>query len=160
MALGKNQLFDFILTLGDQHAFTQEKLFALTGIPLTKSPKDTNSPFSVYHSPENCEAYHPCITQIELRSPVEKGSTGGLIIIDLHNIPDITGKDVIARFGEVSDLIVPYPEQPQDDPVSFTYKFDWGELRFGIARDNTDSLLEVVLDAYKSSYFKSYKEKR
>jgi hypothetical protein len=154
----KNQLFDFILTLGDQGAFTPEKLSSLTGIPLTETPEKPNKYFSVYYSPENCEKYHPPIRKMELRSPVEKGNPGGLIIIDLCNTSDITGKDVIARFGDVSRLIVPYPEQPRDDPVSYVYEFDWGELRFGISRDESNSLTGVVLDAYESQSFKEYKE--
>ena len=70
----------------------------------------------------------------------------------------ITGKDVVERFGEVSDLIIPYPEQPEEAPVVLVYKYDWGELRFGCSRDESDSLISVVLDAYESAACKKYKE--
>jgi len=87
---------------------------------------------------------------MELRSPVEKGNPGGLIILDLCNTSHITGKDVVKRFGEVSDLTIPSPEQPEEDPVFLVYKYDWGKLGFGCSRDESDSLVSVVLDAYEN----------
>jgi hypothetical protein len=95
---------------------------------------------------------------MELRSPVGEGNPKGLIILDLCNTSHITRKDIMERFGEVSDLIIPYPEQPKEDPVVLVYKYDWGELRFGCSRDGSDSLVSVVLDAYESAAFRKYKE--
>lgn len=153
----KNELFDFILKIGEQHAFTPEKLSSLTGIPLLHT--DSKPFFSLYFSPENCENHHPYIKKIELRSPYEKENPGGLIIIDFYNTEHITEKDVISRFGQIDDLGVPFPEQPPDSPLYFSYKFDWGELRLGFSPMKPESLISVVLDAYESKAFKEYKIK-
>jgi len=64
----------------------------------------------------------------------------------------------VKRFGEVSDLIIPTPGQPEEDPVVLVYKYDWGELGFRCSLDESDSLVSVVLDAYESTAFKEYKE--
>lgn len=152
----KNQLFNFLISLGEKHAFTPETLTSLTGLSLMDDPFP-NEHFSVHHSLENTAKEHPFIKKVELRSPVEKGNPGGLIILDLCNTSHITGKDVVKRFGEVSDLIIPSPEQPEEDPVFLVYKYDWGKLGFGCSRDKSDSLVTVVLDAYESTAFKEYK---
>lgn len=153
----KNQLFNFLISLGEKHAFTPEALTSLTGLSFMDDPFP-NEHFSVHHSLENTAKEHPFIKKVELRSPVEKGNPGGLIILDLCNTSHITGKDVVERFGEVSDLIIPYPEQPGEAPVVLVYKYDWGKLRFGCSRDESDSLISVVLDAYESAACKKYKE--
>jgi len=103
----------------------------------------------LYFSP-NCGEYHPYIKTIELRAPGRKGKPGGLIIIEFSNGLGITGEEVLGRFGEISDLVIPYPEQPQDDPLYYVYKFDWGDLSFGISRDKSAFLVSAILDAYKS----------
>jgi hypothetical protein len=153
----KNQLFNFLISLGEKHAFTPEALTSLTGLSLTDDPLP-NKHFSVHYSLGNMAKEHPFIKKVELRSPVEKGNPGGLIILDLCNTSHITGKDVVKKFGEVSDLTIPSPEQPEEDPVFLVYKYDWGELGFGCSRDESDSLVSVVLDAYESTAFKEYKE--
>ena len=157
MPIEKNQLFDFLISLGEKHAFTLETLASLTGLSLMDDPFP-NEHYSVHHAMGNKGKEHPFIKKLELRSPVGKGNPGGLIILDLCNTSHITKKDVMERFGEVSDLIVPYPEQPKEDPVILVYKYDWGELRFGCSRDTSDSLVSVVLDAYESEAFKKYRE--
>ncbi len=148
----KNELFDFIISLGEQNAFTQKKLSKLTNIPLKKSPEKSTAYFSVYYSPDDCTAYHPNIRKIELRSPVAKEDSGGLIIMDLVNTLDITGRDIVARFGDVDNLGVPYPEQPPDDPIFYEYQFEWGALKFGISRSEPEHLINVVLDAYEKPF--------
>ena len=153
----KNQIFNFLISLGEKHDFTPEALTSLTGLSFTNDPFP-NKNFSVHRSLENSAKEHPFIKKLELRSPVEKGNPGGLIILDLCNTSHITGKDVVKRFGEVSDLIIPSPEQPEEDPVVLVYKYDWGELRFGCTRNESDSLISVVLDAYESAAFKKYKK--
>ena len=153
----KNQLFNFLTSLGEKHAFTPETLTSFTGLSLMDDPFP-NEHFSVHHSLENTAKEHPFIKKVELRSPVKKGNPGGLIILHLCNTSHITGKDVLKRFGEVSDLIIPSPVQPEEAPVVLVYKYDWGELRFGCTRDESDSLISVVLDAYESAAFKKYKE--
>ena len=153
----KNHLFNFLIFLGEKHAFTPETLTSLTGLSLMDDPFP-NEHFSVHHSLGNTAKQHPFIKKVELRSPVEKGNPGGLIILDLCNTSHITGKDVVNRFGEVSDLIIPTPEQHEEDPVFLVYKYDWGELGFGCSRDESDSLVSIVLDAYESAAFKEYKE--
>jgi len=153
----KNQFFDFLISLGEKHAFTPGILTSLTGLSFADDPFP-NKHFSVHHSLGNTAKEHPFIKKVELRSPVEKENPGGLIILDLCNISNITGKDVAKRFGEVSDLIIPSPEQPEEAPVVLVYKYDWGELRFGCLRNESDSLVLVVLDAYESAAFKKYKK--
>jgi hypothetical protein len=153
----KNQLFNFFISLGEKHAFTPEAFTFLTGLSLRKD-RFPNKHFSVHHYLGDTAKEHPFIKKVELRSPVEKGNPGGLIILDLCNTSHITQKDVVARFGEASDLIIPYPNQPKEDPVVLVYKYDWGELRFGCSRNESDSLVLVVLDAYESTAFKKYKE--
>jgi len=154
----KNQFFNFLISLGEKHAFTPEALTSLTGLSFMNDPFP-NKHFSVHHSLGNTAKEHSFIKKVELRSPVEKENPGGLIILDLCNTFHITGKDVVKRFGEVSDLIIPSPEQPEEAPVVLVYKYDWGELRFGCSRDESDSLVSVVLDAYESAAFKKYKER-
>jgi len=153
----KNQFFNFLISLGEKHAFTPEALTSLTGLSFMDDPF-LNEHFSVHRSLGNTAKENPFIKKVELRSPVEKRNPGGLIILDLCNTSHITGKDVVKRFGEVSDLIIPSPEQPEEDPVVLIYKYGWGELRFGCSRDESDSLVSVVLDAYESAAFKKYKE--
>jgi len=153
----ENQLFNFLISLGEKHAFTPAALTSLTGLSLTDDPLP-NKHFSVHYSLGSTAKEHPFIKKVELRSPVEKGNPGGLIILDLWNTSHITGKDVVKRFGEVSDLIIPSPAQPEEDPIVLVYKYDWGKLRFGCSRDGSDSLVSVVLDAYESAAFKEYKE--
>ena len=153
----KKQLFNFLISLGEKHTFTPEAFISLTGLSL-KNDRFPNKHFSVHHYLGNTAKEHPFIRKVELRSPVEKANPGGLIILDLCNTSHITRKDVVARFGEVSDLIIPYPQQPKEDPVVLVYKYDWGELRFGFSRNESDSLVLVVLDAYESAAFKKYKE--
>ena len=121
MPIEKNQLFDFLISLGEKHAFTLEALASLTGFSLMDDPFP-NEHYSVHHAMGNKGKEHPFIKKLELRSPVGKGNPGGLIILDLCNTSHITKKDVMERFGEVSDLIVPYPEQPKVDPVVLVYK--------------------------------------
>jgi len=152
----KNQLFNFLIALGEKHAFTPEAFTSLTELSFMDDPFP-NEHFSVHHSLGNTTKEHPFLKKVELRSPMEKGNPGGLIILDLCNTSHITRKDVVKRFGEVSDLIIPSPEQPEEDPVVLVYKYDWGELRFGCSRNESDSLVSVVLDAYESAAFKKYK---
>jgi len=153
----KNQFFNFLISMGEKHAFTPEALTSLTGLSFMDDPFP-NEHFSVHRSLGNTAKEHPFIKKVELRSPVGKGNPGGLIILDLCNTSHITGKDVVKRFGEVSDLIIPSPDQPVEDPVVLVCKYDWGELRFGCSRDESDSLISVVLDAFESGAFKEYKE--
>jgi len=156
VAVKKNELFDFILNLGEQHVFTPAKLSSLTGIPLLNV--DSGPFFSLYFSPDNCIDYHSYIKKIELRSPVDKKNPGGLIIIDLYNTEHVTGGDVVSRFGQVEDLGVPSPEQPADAPINFTYKFIWGKVSFGISKEASEALIHVVLDAYESKGYQEYKK--
>jgi len=148
------KLFDFIIILGEQNAFTPKKLSKLTHILLKRSPEKSTAYFSVYYSPDDCTGYHPNIHKIKLRSPVTKENSGGLIIIDLVNTLDITGRDIVARFGEVNNLGVPDPERPPEDPIFYEYQFEWGALKFGISRSDPEHLINVVLDAYEKPSLK------
>jgi hypothetical protein len=154
----KDQLFDFILTLVGQDAFKVEKLSSLTSIPLTYVPAKGEGKFFRYYSPENCKKYHPHIKNMELKVPYSEGNWRGLIIIELNKTTGITGKDVYARFGDVSRLSVPDPNAPEDEPLYLVYKFDWGDLSFGISRDELDLLLKVILDAYQQPSPKKLEE--
>jgi len=84
----KNQLFNFLISLGEKHALTPEALTSLTGFSFMNDPFP-NKHFSVHHSLENTAKKHPFIKNLELRSPVEKGNPGGLIILDLCNTSHI-----------------------------------------------------------------------
>ena len=72
----KNHLFNFLISLGEKHAFTPETLTSLTGLSIMDDPF-SNEHFSVHHSLENTAKEHPFIKKVELRSPVEKGNPRG-----------------------------------------------------------------------------------
>jgi hypothetical protein len=156
----KDQLFDFILTLGDQDAFTAEKLSSLTSIPLKYVPPKKGSKFLQYYSLENCKEYHPYIKKMELRAPCTEGNWRGLIIIELNNTLGVTATDVYARFGDVARLGVPDPDAPEDEPLYLVYKFDWGDLSFGISREQPNLLVQVLLDAHKQPSLKKLEKQR
>jgi hypothetical protein len=154
----KDVLFDFILALGEKHAFTAESLSMLTGISLGGEPRLINKHYSSHFARNQYGGSCPYIKEIELRSPLEKENPGGLIILELIHTSHIKGSDVIARFGDMFNFIVPSPQQPEQDPISYEYKFEWGALRFGISRDGSEALVSVVLDAYESRQYKDYRK--
>lgn len=141
--------FDLILSIGEQNAFTPERFFQIFNVEFTMDRYNSNEYRSIYYAEMDCYNLHPNVEKIEMRVPDKAGNPGGLIIIDLIEKIEISGQDVIKHFGDVSDLGVPYPEQPVDDPLYYVYQFDWGELKFGISRDEKESLNTVILDAYE-----------
>ena len=87
-------------------------------------------------------------TEVEVRQRlvVEPGRDG-IVILSRKPEPCIDGGDVMARYGADPALSVPTPHQPPESPIYFVYARDWGKLSFGFARDGSDCLLRVVLDA-------------
>lgn len=163
-------LLDFITQLSQRRPFRHKDIAAATGHTLRIDAASSNPYFAIYQSagavgsPGSGHAGDSAagavaaktgvITAVELREPRGKDpDPGGLLILQLGppggDKPCVTQKEVQARFGKSPALSVPTPHQPADAPLYLVYTQDWGQLRFGFARNGSECLVTVVLDAIK-----------
>ena len=165
-------LLDFITQLTQRRPFRHKDIAAATGHTLRIDAASSNPYFAIYQSTgaaaaavgsprsghgsasDAGAAKTGVISAVELREPRGKDpDQGGLLILQLGppggDKPCVTQKDVQARFGKSPALSVPTPHQPADAPLYLVYTQDWGQLRFGFARQGSECLVTVVLDAIK-----------
>jgi len=153
-------LLDFITQLAQKRPFRHQEIAAATGHTLRKDAASSNPYFSIYqsggqsggqsgdHSGAKPRAATGTIAAVELREPQgQDPGQGGLLIVQLGAAPCVTQKDVQERFGNNPTLSVPTPHQPPTAPLYLVYAQDWGKLRFGFARQGSECLVTVVLDA-------------
>lgn len=139
-------LLDFITQLAQKRPFRHQEIAAATGHTLRRDSASINPYFAMYHS--SAAGKGSTIAAVELREPQgQDPGQDGLLIVQLGDKPCVTQREVTERFGKSPALSVPTPHQPPTAPLYLVYPQDWGKLRFGFARQGSECLVTVVLDA-------------
>ncbi|WNG24524.1 hypothetical protein F0U62_11205 [Cystobacter fuscus] len=144
-----SNILALVSNLAESRPFKPEGVARLLGLSLQPEPAMSNDYFNIYYgSTDGTQA--PPFHQVELRVPTDKASRkDGLLLCRVEPTVRVTREEVLGRFGPSPELSSPSPRAPLDSPVYLVYSRPWGSLRFGFSRDDTPSLVSVVLDADK-----------
>lgn len=119
------------------------ELQPLIGIELARKENPGNPFFEVH---VGRFAARPPFRTLEIRRPLTRPWTRGMVVIDLQPVPGLGWETLETRLGPPAEVTTPRPQAPRDMPLDLTWRRPWGELTFSVTRSEPAALVRAILD--------------
>ena len=141
------QFFDLVTRLESFPTLTPDEIAKTLSVTLVEN-KNQSDQWYVYSEgkAENTQ-FAKIIDSLELRTPRETNQ-GGLLILNLKDGIGITEKDILAKYPKAFPQLLE-ATAPTTLPFYLVVKMSWGKVSFGITRDETKRVVEIILDSYQ-----------
>jgi hypothetical protein len=139
--MASQKLFELIERLADTLPLSPSKVSEVLGVTLKPDPEASGPMFDGYTS-NNGSAFK----SVELRVSVpDFGQQDGILIVKPADSGGIDSREILNHYGLECKTDVPSPRYPPEMPVSMSYTMPWGELSFGVSRDEAARLVQFVM---------------
>lgn len=152
MSSTTDDLFKLIQDLVASRPLSVERVEKVTGHKLEPLPPGAlAAPNRMFSSFRSESLTNPLVRTTDLRIPKldMPGAVArdGFLSIGIQSTVCVSLQDVMARYGDKPELLVPSAHGPRTLPMGYVYRFPWGKLTFGISRQKPECLTSVTLDA-------------
>jgi hypothetical protein len=139
--MANQKLFELIERLAATLPLSPSKISEVLGVSL-KRDSEASGPMFEGYTASNGTAFK----SVELRVSVpDFGQQDGILIVKPADSGGIDSKQIMDHYGLECKTDVPSPRYPPEMPVSMSYTMPWGELSFGVSRDEVARLVQFVM---------------